>query len=130
MRLVWTAGWLLLLLHFAAAFGEFHHWSHAHAYADTAMKTERVTGLAWGGGIYFNYAMLLLWGADVACWWLAPQTVRPRPRLLTVGLHAFLYFMVFNATVVFESGPIRWAGLAASMALLAELAWVRNRGRP
>jgi hypothetical protein len=37
-----------------------------------------------------------------------------------------LAFVVFNATVVFEAGPIRWVGLVASMALLGM--WIRSRG--
>ena len=110
----------------AYAFAFYHDWSHRAAYEQTARETAETVGIDWGGGIYFNYALLLLWAADVAWWWAAPRSFQSRPRALAVGFPLFVAFMAFNAAVVFETGPIRYAGLAAS-ALLA-LAALRRRG--
>jgi hypothetical protein len=114
-----------LLVHVGCAFRFYHHGSHAEAYADTARKTARTTGLDWGGGIYFNYLLMLWWGLDVAWWWTAPSRYVMRPQWIGGALHGFLAFMAFNATVVFEAGPIRWAGTAAC-ALIAAV-WTRRR---
>src|SRR5215471_9659500 len=72
-RLCWTAGCLAFLLHTAAAFHFYHHWSHRAAYEATARRTAEVVGLDWGGGLYANYAFAALWTADVCWWWLSPE---------------------------------------------------------
>lgn len=128
-RLVWTAGCVLFLLHVAAAFHFFHGWSHQHAYRETARETGARFGAYWGGGLYLNYLFTLAWAADAAWWWRAGlDRYRSRPRWIDVVLHAFMLFMAFNATVVFERGPVRWAGVAISAALGAA-ALARLRGR-
>jgi hypothetical protein len=123
-RQAWTAGCLLLWLHVAAAF-EFHHaWSHAAAYAQTARETAAVTGIDWGGGLYVNYAFLVLWLADTTGWWLRPGWQQNRRYYWTVqGLFAFI---VFNATAVF--GPAFWNGIV--LLAIVWLAWLRFRHRP
>ena len=112
-RWAWTLGCGLYLAHVAAAFQFYHDWSHAAAYRDTARQTAEVTGLDWGGGLYFNYAFTILWLADVARWWCAPASRRKRPLKATLAPHGFFAFMVFNATVIFETGVIRWFGVVA-----------------
>jgi hypothetical protein len=125
-RLAWTVGCAGLLAHVACAFNFYHGWSHAAAYRDTARQTAVATGLDWGGGVYFNYALLLAWVADVAWWWRRGRDAyRRRPWPLTAAWHAFLIFMFFNATVVFASGPARWAGLCVCAGL--GLAWLASR---
>jgi len=42
--------------------------------------------------------------------------------VFTIALHLFFFFIVFNATVVFESGAVRWVGLALCVGL-ASLWW-------
>jgi len=42
--------------------------------------------------------------------------------MFTTGLHVFFFLIVFNATVVFESGAVRWLGLALCVGL-AGLWW-------
>lgn len=128
-RLAWTLACASMLAHAAWAFNSYHGWSHAAAYRDTARQTAAATGLDWGGGIYFNYALLLAWVADVAWWWrrgLAAYRRRPWP--LAAAWHAFLVFMFFNATVVFATGAARWAGLLVCAGL--GLAWLASRARP
>jgi hypothetical protein len=118
-RVLWTAGCLAFLLHTACAFQFYHHWSHAAAYEATARQTAQVVGLDWGGGLYANYAFAALWIIDACCWWLRPQHYIQRPRALEWAVQGFMAFIAFNATVVFGTGAIRWAGLAASLSLAA-----------
>jgi len=123
-RWAWTAGLLAYLAHVACAFHYYHDWSHDAAYATTAAETREVVGLDWGGGLYFNYGFTTLWLIDVLWWWAHPRSRASRPRAIGYALHGFLAFMAFQATVVFEGGPVRWAGLAAT-ALLGTL-WLRS----
>lgn len=109
----WTAAYLLLVVHVLAAFHFVHHWSHAAALAQTVEETAAVTGWRFGGGVYFNYALLVVWGADVLAVWLQV----PRPKWLRAAVQAFVAFMMLNATIVFEAGPLRWWALGAVGAL-------------
>lgn len=127
-RAAWTVGCAAMLAHAACAFHFYHGWSHAEAYRDTARQTAEMTGWRWGGGLYFNYALLAAWVADVAWWWrrgLAAYRRRPWP--LSVAWHAFLLFMFFNATVVFGGGGARRAGLCVCAALC--VAWLVGAGK-
>ena len=117
-RLAWTVACVALLAHVACAFHFYHGWSHVAAYLDTARQTEEVFGLEWGGGLYFNYALLAAWVLDVTWWWARGRDAyRRRPWPLAVAWHGFLVFMVFNAAVVFVAGPARWAGLCLCLGL-------------
>ena len=118
-RVLWTAACAALIAHVACAFHFQHGWSHAAAYRDTARQTAEVFGLDWGGGLYVNYALVALWIADVCWWWgRGLRAYRRRPWPLAFGWQAFLLFVVFNATVVFEGGFVRWVGLGLSLALI------------
>lgn len=117
-RLAWTAGCLFLWLHVAAAFDSQHHWSHAVAYEHTARRTEAVTGVSSGSGIYFNYLTMLLWAADSAWWWISPASYLHRKKLISATVHGWLAFMIINAAIVFETGPVRWLALAVTMLII------------
>lgn len=124
-RMAWTCGLSIYLGHVASAFHVHHHWSHAAAYAETARQTAVLFGVRWGGGLYWNYVFTAVWMFDVLWMWRDPD--RPRPRWVVVGIHAFLAFLFFNATVVFGSGAVRWTGVVvfAALAILA----MRHRAR-
>lgn len=126
----WTAAYGIFLLHLAAAFQYFHHWSHDAAYETTARQTEEVIGLNWGGGIFINHFFALVWGLDVAWWWLAPARYLTRPRWIEWLIQGFMAFIAFNATVVFGHGPIRWAGVVGSLILAGALVWRAARRQP
>jgi len=118
-RAAFTAGALLLAVHTAAAF-QFHHgWSHAAAVADTALRTEQMTGVASGSGLYLNYAFLALWLAEAGWWWLRPRAYLHRARLADALVFAVFVFMIVNGAVVFAAGPLRILGAAAVVAALA-----------
>jgi hypothetical protein len=116
-RVLWSLACLLTWAHVLLAFGTHHHWSHAAAYDHTASETAKKVGIEWGGGIYFNYLFLALWSADAIWWWMRPASYRARPWGVSLFVHAYLAFIAFNATVVFEAGPIRYAGIGATVGL-------------
>ncbi len=128
-RLAWTIGCGALLAHFASAFNYYHAWSQTSAYSETARQTAEVFGINWGGGLFINYTVAVLWLVDVAWWWFAGvSSYRRRPWLLTIIWHSFLIFIIFNATVVFKDGLTRWIGLLTCVTLC--LSWfVINRQR-
>jgi hypothetical protein len=123
-RVFWTLGCAALWLHVAAAFGYYHHWSHAAATNDTAERTRVTLGVSFGGGIYFNYLFALVWTADCGWWWVARRSYERRPRWVGVVVQCYLLFIAINATIVFETGVVRAAGLVMAVALVG-LAWRR-----
>ena len=127
-RLAWTAACAALVAHVAVALHVYHGWSQTAAYRETARQTADVVGLDWGGGLYVNYALLAGWIADVAWWWRrGAGSYWRRPWPLLAAWHGFLVFIVFNATVVFKTGPLRWVGLGVCLAV-ALAGWHAVRG--
>jgi hypothetical protein len=120
-RWCWTWGLVCFLVHLVMAFHYFHHWSHAHAFE----RTRKVSGI--GEGIYISYLFTLLWGADVAWWWLAPARYAARSAWIDRVLQAFMLFIVINGTIVFETGAIRWVAVAGLLLLSA--VWLTSRQR-
>ncbi|HKO43789.1 MAG TPA: hypothetical protein VJU84_10985 [Pyrinomonadaceae bacterium] len=121
-RVLWTIACASLIAHFITAFHFYHGWSHAAAYADTARQTREAFGLNWGGGVFINYALLIAWMLDIAWWWRSGlDSYRNRPLALVAVWHGFLIFIIFNATVVFGDGVVRWIGLV--ICLVLTLAW-------
>lgn len=121
-RLAWTIGCGALIAHFISAFQFYHAWSQASAYNETARQTAEVFRVNWGGGLFINYAVAILWLADVAWWWFAGLgSYRRRPWALVLAWHSFLIFIIFNATVVFKDGLTRWVGLLVCFSLC--LSW-------
>jgi len=116
-RCLWTAACALLWIHVACAFQFQHHWSHAEGYAHTSRQTAEYVGLEWGGGLYFNYLLLLVWTGDAAWWWSGPRSYRNRPAFFGWFANGFLAFMAFNAAVVFAAGPLRWLALGVMLIL-------------
>jgi hypothetical protein len=122
-RWCWTLAWAAFVIHVGMAFHYKHGWSHANAVAHTEERS------GFGPGIYVSHLFTLLWTADVVFWWLRPRRYATRPPWVDWALHGFMAFIIFNGTVVFESGFSRWAGLAL-FALLAALGLGAPRKRP
>lgn len=120
-RRFWTAGLVLFLIHVAAAFHWFHQGSHLVAYEYNVARTEEITGLRWGGGLYINEAFLVIWLADTVSWWRT--SLRPRAWFRTV--HTLFAFMMFNSTVVF--GPPFWKWIAAAVLPAMGVVWSMRR---
>jgi hypothetical protein len=120
-RAWWTVGALAALVHVAAAFHVFHHWSHRSALVATAQQTGDLTGVFRGEGVFFNYAFLVVWLADTAWWWLSPSSHETRSRGVSTFIHGFLFFMFVNGAVVFADGWMRVIGIIAVGAV--SIAW-------
>lgn len=110
-RWLWTLACGAYLIHVAAAFEHIHRWSHAAAFD----HVEQVSG--FGAGIFISYLFTFIWLADVLWWWIGPFSYESRPMWLALGLHSFMAFVVFNGTIVYESGFIRWASIAIFVGL-------------
>jgi len=127
-RVVWTIACASLIAHFISAFQFYHGWSHAAAYEDTARQTHELFGLNWGGGLFINYALLIAWMIDIAWWWRdGLNSYRQRPWPLVIAWHGLLIFIIFNATVVFGDGIVRWIGLVICLMLIGFASKLRDR---
>ena len=109
VRLLWTVGAVLALVHVLAAFHYVHGWSHTAAVIETARRTREQIGFPVGSGVWFNYAFLLAWGLDVILSWLSPWLARTgrfisSPRLACAWrrlVDAYLFGISAVATVGF-----------------------------
>jgi hypothetical protein len=117
-RRCWSLAWLVYLVHVALAFHFYHAWSHTEA----VRHVERESG--FGPGIFVSYLFTLAWTADAAWWALGPAGYAGRPAWIGWSLHAFLAFVIFNGSVVYASGPVRWAGITLFV-ILAVCLWRR-----
>ena len=127
-RVMFTAGAVLLVIHTILAFQIAHAWSHRAAFAETARRTELMTGVASGAGLYLNYAFLVVWLIETAWWWLQPRGYVHRARAIDLSVFAFFVFMFVNGAVVFASSPMRIGGaVAVAAAVLARVAVPRSR---
>lgn len=122
VRWCWTWGAILFVVHVCMAFHFFHHWSQAHAIE----HTRDVSG--FGEGLYVSYAFTLLWVGDAIWWWWSPARYVARSGWFDRILHAFMLFIIFNGTVVFEAGPIRWIAMIAF--ILIGALWARRVSWP
>lgn len=99
-RRVSLAGLAVYLVHVACAFEFFYEWSHATAYRETARQTQELFSVNWGGGLYLNYVFTVLWAGECMAAWAPPEWQSRTLSRARAGVHAFLAFMVVNATAV------------------------------
>lgn len=119
-------GLAALVLHIAIAILHHHGGDHAAAVAETARLTRQVYGIAWGGGVYVNYAFALVW-ATYLWWWRSHPEPLNNSKPLVLAVRALLFVVIVNALVVFVSPATRALGAALS-AMLA-VAWRPDRVR-
>lgn len=117
-------GLVLMVAHVLIAMGWVHGWSHDAAVIATARQSAAVYGLAWGGGVWVNYAFVALWTIDV--WRLGLDVRRgrlspPLPAPIALARRAFYLVMFVNAAVVFAGGVRR--GLGAALVVMLLWAW-------
>jgi hypothetical protein len=125
-RALWTAGCVLLCAHTMFAFHFHHEWSHTHAVAVTAEQTEAVLGVRFGNGIWFSYLLMVVWLIDVLHLWRRMDRESAFWSYFSIAVHAYAFFILFNGTVVFEDGAMRWAGVIGSF-WVARLGWRYRR---
>ena len=119
-------GCAIAIVHVAIAMGVRHHWSHAAAIDATARQTFSVFGLDWGGGVYVNYAFLLVWATEVWLWRRAPERYAARPASMTWTIRAFYLVIIASAAIVFAGGLRGVAGVLVVATLL--VSWTRRTG--
>lgn len=116
------AGLVACGVHIAIAMLHRHGGSHAAAVLETARQTEAVYGLAWGGGVYVNYAFVALWAVDLWRWRRRP--LAPWPPAARWTLRVVVFVIVINAAVVFAA-----TGWPLGIVLTAALAWAWRSGK-
>lgn len=121
-RAAWTVGAATFLVHVATAFDQVHGWSHAAAFR----HVEAASG--FGAGVFVSYAFTALWAADAAWWWIDQSGYDARPMWLDRLVHGFMAFVVFNGTVIYEAGFVRWISIIL-FTLLGILLLARARNR-
>lgn len=114
-----ATGLALCVIHIAIAMGSVHGWRHAAAIDATAIQTESVYGLRWGGGVFVNYLFVVVWALEA--WWRTRTRAFSGSRFARWVLRTFYAVVVFNAAVVFARGSMRAAGVVLVAGLL--LAW-------
>ena len=121
----WAAGIVLCLAHFALAFDLRHGWSQASAIHATALQTRAVYGFEWGGGVFVNYAFLLIWTLDAAWWRLNPLKYAAQSMRLRWSLRTFYFVVIVNGAVIFAAGSRRPLGALIVIAILGS--WMSGR---
>lgn len=111
-------GAALALAHALAAFHWHYDWSHTQAVVATAEQTAEVFGLNWGGGVWVNYAFLVVWLAD-AGWRTARRRHGVTGSTGTWVLRGFYVIVIANGAITFVAWPMNLVGAV----MVAVLAW-------
>ncbi|MGV3757451.1 MAG: hypothetical protein ACO1QS_18890 [Verrucomicrobiota bacterium] len=119
----WFFGACMMLIHVLAAFHFRHQWSHAAAVIDTARQTKELIGWEWGGGVWLNYLLVLIWLGDALWLTLAESNYVIRAKWLSVAVQGYLAFMWFNATVVFGG----WGAKVFGVIAIAGCSWMKRK---
>lgn len=109
------AGLGLLVVHIVVSYHWAHGWSHEQAAEHVAEQTEKFVGVRTSLGLYANFAVVLVWGLQIACVRGLKTSCRFRTcRNVMLLTEIFLWFMFLNAAIVFAAWPARivFAGLA------------------
>jgi hypothetical protein len=114
-QLAWALAWLAYVVHVIFAMKYAHHWSLAEAVRHTQERS------GFGAGIYISLLFGIVWMLDVLWWCLWPTGYARRSPVIDLPLHAFMAFIIFCGTVVYESGPTRWAGVLMFVVLSGAL---------
>ena len=116
-----AAYWIGAALAFVHALGAFHwhyDWSHTQAVVATAEQTADIFGLNWGGGVWVNYAFLVVWLADAG-----RRMASHRPEVAestgTWVLRCFYLIIIANGAITFVEWPMNLVGAG----MVAVLVW-------
>lgn len=103
-----SIGAIAFFAHVFFAFRHFYGWSHSIAWQETRRQTIETTGFDSGHGIFLNYALGILWAADLLRWGITKVPLHKHNFLLAACFHGFFLFMIINGGIVFASGPVRY----------------------
>jgi hypothetical protein len=123
----WTisaTGAILLAAHIAVAMAVWHGWSHASALDATARQTNEVFGFNWGGGVYVNYLVAVVWMAELFVWRQWPEGYASRPGWIKWSLRGFYFVIIVSAAVIFATAWRRVLGAAILAVLVAS--WIKR----
>lgn len=95
-RLLDSSGAVLLWGHIMVAYWITHQGSHAAAVQHVAERTEQMTGIRSGLGIYANFAVAIAWSA--AALWPARHEWSPH---VVRAIEVFLWLMFLSACIPF-----------------------------
>lgn len=119
----WLIGAIFMIVHILGSYGVVHQWSHAAAIEATRVDSLRTTGIEAGWGVYVNLVFTTVWMA-FSLVKLMRCKVGEFVERLVIGFGGLL---VFSATVVFETGWIRWTSLLGFAVLLLQQVASRHK---
>ena len=110
---MWLAGVGLLIIHIVASYGYAYGWSHRAAIQATAEDAFQTTGIRAGWGVYVNILFAAIW------LFYSFEILRHGIRNETVdkSIYVFSLAMFACATIVFETGIIRYLAITALLFL-------------
>ncbi len=118
-RFLWTGATLVYVAHVLCAFHEVHDWSHSAAVEHTAEQSQKVTGIRFGQGIWFNHLFTALVAIETVWWWAFPIQYQSRSRWANFIIFGYLSFIAFNGAVIFAPPIVRWIAVVLIMILFA-----------
>ncbi len=109
----WFFAGVFTWIHVIASYGLIHSWSHANVLQHTGDESFAVIGIRVPWGVYANFVFAGVL-SGYSGWMILNKG---RTHWVDSIVFSFLAFIVFNALVIFKTGPIRWIGLIGFVAL-------------
>ncbi|WP_182865913.1 hypothetical protein [Stieleria mannarensis] len=113
----WLFGSVMIAFHILASYGLAYGWSHEAAIEATAEESEQVTGIRAGWGVYVNFAF--------AAVWLGYSTAMAISGRRWPGIDPIVFWftaaIIVSATIVFETGAVRWISVAGIIGLMISI---------
>ena len=117
-NLVYAVGAFIMAIHIVCSYGIAHEWSHQAALDHTANETLDVVGVAVPHGVYVNFLFLIVYVANGVWRFRLGASRMRRPQVVAIAIDCFLDAIVLMATVVFETGWIRWVMIGFVLAIV------------
>ncbi|WP_417377307.1 hypothetical protein [Gimesia maris] len=111
----WMIGVCLLSVHIAASYGFVYHWSHRASIEAAANDSFQTTGVRAGWGVYVNFFFAAIW----LCYSVEMLTHGVRHRTIDKIIYVFTAAILASATILFETGTIRYLSVLGFLVLIA-----------
>jgi hypothetical protein len=122
---LWLGSAAATWVHVVASYGLVHGWDHQAVLRQTAEESFQATGLRAGWGVYVNFA----YASVLLAYSVLMLGYRRRVKILDSTVFWFTAFIVFNAAIVFKSGPLRVLTSVGFVGLMALMCY-RRFSRP